>query len=467
MTFSRREFLGRSAAVGAAFAGLKTYFSATAFARPMTPMDGFGPLIPDPHRIIDLPGGFSYRVLTRVGDIMSDGRTTPSQPDGMAAFQGDDGLTIIVRNHENDLGPTRVGPFGKGNSPPDSFDQSFLYDRGSAAPLMGACTTLHYDTKTQTLVRSFLSLAGTMYNCAGGPTPWGSWLSCEEDVSRAGGAFLMDHGYVFEVPSRARGPVRPIPIKAMGRFRHEAVAVDPSSGAVYLSEDRPEGLVYRYLPKVRERLIEGGRLQALAVVDRDGLDTRNWTGSTIGVGERLSVRWIDVDDIDSPGDDLRFRGHAAGAACFARTEGMWHGNGAVYFAATNGGVAKRGQIWRYTPSRAEGTPGEASDRATLELFLQPDDQALMDMVDNITVSPWGDLIACEDSDDETQRLLGVTSAGTPYVLARNALSSSEFAGACFSPDGTTLFVNLQGSGLTLAITGPWRRASAIQGDSQR
>jgi hypothetical protein len=245
----------------------------------------------------------------------------------------------------------------------------------------------------------------------------------------------------------------------MGRFNHEAVAVDPRSGIVYQTEDRNEGLIYRYIPAVKGKLAEGGKLQALRAKGRPSLDTRNWDARarTFEPGESVDVDWVDLEDIDSPTDELRMFGYyAKGAARFARGEGMWYGNDAVYFACTNGGTRKQGQIFRYIPSPAEGTPGEAASPGRLELFIEPNDSDLMQNADNLTVAPWGDVVLAEDGPDDNF-LRGVTPDGRLYTLARNAMNDSELAGVCFSPDGQTLFVNIQRPGLTLAINGPWTR----------
>jgi hypothetical protein len=270
------------------------------------------------------------------------------------------------------------------------------------------------------------------------------------------------HGYVFEVPATTAMEVTiPRPIKAMGRFRHEACAIDPASGVVFLTEDREDGLLYRFIPNDRTNLHAGGRLQALKVKDRPSLDTSNaGAGPTVARGERLAAEWIDVDEIDAPKDDLRHRGFTQGAAKFARNEGMWYGHGAVFFAATIGGKALKGQVWRYTPSAAEGTKAEADAPGMLELFIEPNDGSVVENADNVTVAPWGDLILCEDEagpGDRSNCIVGVTPGGELYRFARNAGSASELAGACFAPDGSTLFLNIQTDGLTLAINGPWRK----------
>lgn len=448
---SRRHFIKSSAAFAAGVAGLHR------FADAAVRLDGYGTLIPDPAGVLDLPAGFSYRIISRAGETMSDGFVVPAAPDGMAAFPYRQSQMILVRNHEVNAGsPPASGPFGANNEL--LLRAEHVYDRGQdRGPCLGGTTTLVYDTREQRVVSQHLSLTGTLRNCAGGPTPWGSWLTCEESTVRAGAFAEKDHGYVFEVPASAEMMLtEPIPLKAMGRFNHEAVAVDPHSGIVYETEDQGDSLLYRFIPNEQGRMAEGGRLQALAVVDRPVLDTRNWGEALVKQGEILDARWIDLDNVDSAEDDLRFRGFLRGAARFARGEGMWYGNGAVYFACTNGGPARAGQIWRYVPSPHEGREEEVDEPGRLELFIEPNDIALLQNCDNVTVAPWGDIIMCEDGPGE-QFLVGVTSDGSLYKLGRNAISGSELTGATFSPDGTTLFTNIQGNGLTLAIIGPWDR----------
>jgi uncharacterized protein len=274
--------------------------------------------------------------------------------------------------------------------------------------------------------------------------------------------YAMEHGYNFEVPATLTGaPFDPVPLKAMGRFNHEAVAVDPKTGIVYQTEDRPDSLIYRFLPATPGKLVEGGRLQALRVRGQKSLDTRNWKKTTVTPGSALDVEWVDMEDIESFDDELRYEGfHVKGCARFARGEGMWHGKDGVYFAATTGGRRKRGQIWRYVPSRHEGTSDEASSPGKLELFVEPNDHNICENADNLTVAPWGDLFVCEDNalkkNTPEQNILRITPDGKVSKFARNALNRSELAGVTFSPDGSTLFVNIYNPGVTVAITGPWQ-----------
>lgn len=475
MNASRRLFLQWSSAYAAGFAGVQRLLAATgdnqasagalgAERGASLSVAGFGPLVSDPQGVIDLPSGFSYQVISTRGDEMADGLLVPGAPDGMACFPGPDGKTLILRNHE--LEPTGPGPFGDKLERLGKIDNTLLYDTGSGRwPGAGGVTTLVYDTKAQKLEKQFLSLGGTIRNCAGGTTPWGSWITCEETTARRGGGLLReyfcdeDHGYAFEVQASAEVKLQKAePLRAMGRFYREAIAIDPASGAVYQTEDLRDGLLYRFLPNTPGKLAQGGRLQALAVRGSRSFDTRNYDAARVAVGQKLQVEWIDVTDPVSLTNELRYTGYDAGAARFGRGEGMWYSRGAIYFACTEGGRTGEGQVWRYSPSPAEGTPAEGSDPAVLELFAEPNDARLVKNCDNLTVSPWGDLIVCEDRDGDEVRLVGVTPAGGFYTFAHNH-KNTEFAGVCFSIDGTTLFVNLQHSGQTLAITGPWNKAA--------
>ncbi|MEQ9569565.1 MAG: DUF839 domain-containing protein, partial [Longimicrobiales bacterium] len=237
MAVARRRFLG-AAAVSLGLAGLRSLFDAERLLA-VHPTDRFGPLVDDPEGILALPEGFSYRIVSRAGDRMNDGLIVPTAHDGMAAFPGPDGLTLLVRNHEVSWGaPADRGPFGEGHRLLETIDPDRIFDPGTGAgPALGGTTTLLFDTRTQRLVGHRLSLVGTVRNCAGGPTPWGTWVTCEETVQRAGDGRLHDHGWNFEVPAIWDAPLaEPVPLKAMGRFNHEAIAVDPASGAVYETE---------------------------------------------------------------------------------------------------------------------------------------------------------------------------------------------------------------------------------------
>lgn len=455
----RRHFLRSASAIACAIPGLSALGSCTALGdEPVA-----SGLVSDPEGWLDLPPGFTYHRFSNTAETMSDGFLVPADHDGMAAFAvpDDPDSCVLVRNHEIDADDP-AGPFGKDYRLADRLDPALAYDLNDAGrPLGGGTTTLVYDLRRGRLKESWLSLAGTERNCSGGPTPWGSWLSCEESRRWAGQGTRRDHGYVFEVPSAARGPVAPVPLKGLGRFNHEAIAIDPRTGIVYETEDYDAGLFYRFLPDQPGALARGGRLQALVLSDRAAGDTRNWSDADrIADGEALPVHWVDLEDVTAPDGDLAQRGHAAGAALFARGEGMaWAAEGeagSVYFACTSGGPARCGQIWRYVPSPFEGTSREAESPAKLVLHFESPNRSTLDMCDNIVASPWGHLVICEDGRND-QYVRGLAPNGRVYPIARNAHpGKSEFAGACFSPDGTTLFVNMQTPGATFAIRGPWK-----------
>lgn len=423
-----------------------------------------GPLRADPNGILDLPDGYRYNVVSKAGDRMSDGLRVPEAHDGMAAFTGDDGRIVLVCNHEiapsNFAGCAYVDRYRK---LPQAIKEN-IYDQGRGkTPGAGGTTTTVYSPRTGETERQHLSLAGTELNCAGGPTPWGSWLSCEEcfespGMGLSGGHLVhreMHHGYVFEVPASATGLVEPRPIKAMGKFEHEAAAVHAATGIVYMTEDRHHSLFYRYIPDVPGKLHEGGKLQCLAVEDAPSMMTHNWSRDpSIVPGESLPVRWIDLEDVDPVENDLRLRGETLGAATFARGEGLTAAGDEFAFTCTIGGPARLGQVFSYRPSIREGQPGETEDPGQLTLIAEATDESILRNADNLTMAPWGDLIVCEDTSDHCG-LVGIRPDGSQYQLADNAHSNSELAGVCFAPDGKTLFVNIQYPGMTLAISGPF------------
>jgi uncharacterized protein len=425
---TRRQFL----ATGSAFAALLAS-GCVMRTQPESLDPSYGPLQQDPAGLLDLPPGFTYRVISRLGDPMQDGGTVPNNADGMGCFALPGNRLALVRNHELTAAQDAAGT-------PAGYD--YLVENGKVLP--GGTTTVILDGKTLAVQSQFRSLAGTIRNCAGGVTPWGSWLSCEEDTTRAGTRVGKDHGFVFEVPATATGPVAPLPLKAMGRFYHEAAAVDPATGIVYETEDREDGLLYRFIPRVPGRLAEGGLLQALAI---DALpDSRNRDSQAFMPASWHKVRWVDMDDPESPADDLRKRGAAKGATLFARGEGIYMGRDELYFCCTSGGTAKLGQIFRLRPARNE-----------LQLFFESTSIEQFNYGDNLIVAPNGHLVVCEDqyTRDVDNHLRGISPSGQAYPLAR-LRRQTELAGACFSPDGRVMFVNVYNPATTLAITGPWR-----------
>jgi secreted PhoX family phosphatase len=427
---------------------------------------GAGDLVADANRILDLAPGLRYTVVSRFGDAMSDGLRVPGAHDGMAAFPGANGRIRLVCNHELKPESQDASAFaGVDRDLPDDVRQRF-YDRGKdLTPGPGGTTTTVFNPATGETERQFLSLAGTEVNCAGGPTPWGSWLSCEECFEDPGNDWSLlrrhvrekRHGYVFEVPASADELVTPVPIKAMGRFEHEACAVDPRTGIVYMTEDRHHSLFYRYIPDVPGKLVEGGRLQALAVAGQESLPTHNWNREAhVPLRRPLDTSWVDLDDVDPAKNDLRLRGASKGAAMFARGEGLCLAGDRLAFTCTIGGPARRGQVFTYLPGPHEGTADEARQPGQLELIAEAGEQSLLTNADNLTMAPWGDLVVCEDTlDGSSSSVIGIRPDGTQYLVADNAYSGSELAGVCFSPDGNIMFLNIQYPGMTVAISGDW------------
>jgi hypothetical protein len=403
----------------------------------------YGALVTDPNGLLDLPSGFSYRIISQLGDPMDDGDTVPDRADGMGCFSGSTpGSVILVRNHELHIRHATGAGFG-----PDARNRPSWGKSADGAPIGGGTTTLYVDIAAGRVTRQFRSLYGTIRNCAGGQTPWRSWLTCEEDVTKAGRGSDKDHGWLFEVPADATGAVTPEPLRAMGRFNHEAVAIDPDTGIAYLTEDRDDGLLYRFVPNVPGQLARGGQLQALGLTGTN--DSRNWDGQTIAPTAAVAVHWIDLDNPEAPDDDLRQRGAALGAAKFARGEGIWFGRRELYFACTNGGAARVGQIFKLEI----GGAGRA-DRLVLHFESAAADQ--LNFGDNLTIMPNGDLLVCEDGYSETvdNHLRIITAAGEAFAFGRVRVQT-EPAGVCFSPSGRELFVNLYSPAKTLMITGPW------------
>ncbi|MEM9740298.1 MAG: alkaline phosphatase PhoX, partial [Pseudomonadota bacterium] len=394
MLASRRNFLRSSSAMAAAAPA----FGALSGCTTSEPRTAYSALVADPDGWLNLPEGFSYTRFSLTGEQMSDGLFVPTSHDGMGCFpvEGDADRCHLVRNHEVNADDPEAGPFGEGFAGLSKLDRAELYDfTTNGAPLGGGNTTLLYNVKTKQLERSHLSLAGTERNCSGGITPWGSWLSCEESINTAGKGAQRDHGYVFEVPAAATGRAAPLPLRAMGRFNHEAAAIDPRTGIVYQTEDEYDGLFYRFLPAAPGELVRGGRLQALALMDQASADTRNWDTRAIVQDQSFPVRWIDITDVENPDGDLKDRGFFSGAARFARGEGLaWaiqRDGASAYFACTNGGAARVGQIWRYTPSPFEGTAREAETPGILTLHYESQTASDLDYCDNIVASPWGHL----------------------------------------------------------------------------
>ncbi len=469
----RRSFLGRAGA----FAGgavvsttaLQRLAASADYAqkesndkkRPNRPGAGYGPLAPvadqNGDEILALPAGFTYVTFSRTASQLLSGEgPNPRNHDGMGAFPGPDGTVRLVRNHENRNAP---GDPTLGVSGPATTK----YD-----PLaFGGTITIDFDPGSKEVVRELVSLNGTTVNCAGGLAFDGAgWITCEETVKGPGDGFERTHGYPFLVPLDADETVPAVALVAMGRFAHEAVAVDAGTGIVYETEDAGDNSgFYRFLPEDPSDLGAGGRLQMLAVASQPNYDTiRNQQ-----VGRRLAARWVDIaepdPDLEAGASTVFVQGANGDGARFNRLEGIWWGEDRCFFNSTSGGNAGLGQVWEYRPAgKGDGT---------LTLVYESPEGSVLDSPDNLLVTPRGGIVLCEDdaSDDgdthplapgivDVNRLIGLEDKGAPFELAVNRLNDSEFAGACFSPDGETMFVNIfgdatPGSGMTCAITGPW------------
>jgi len=460
---SRRRFLTQMSVTTAAFAGLNLLSSCSYSTNKDIK------LVPDPNGLIDLPKGFSYKIISETGQLMTDGFFVPERPDGMAIFDLPNGDLALIRNHEimAEITPVSINA-EKLKTVPD--DLSYDKFSGTTQQLAGGTTTVILDGKTKKRKKEFYSLIGTQWNCAGGPTPWNTWISCEESEAKAFQKISLDayvqyglisqekadefdyvitkdHGYAFEVDPTNLELQQPKPLPNLGRFKREAIAVDPNTNIIYQTEDDRRGLFYRFLPTVSRF---EGRLQALKIKNKRGFHTRNFGGS-IGPGARLPVEWVEIEEPEAKNYILREYGYEEqGATLFSRGEGISVGSDGIYFVCTDGGQKGYGQVWKYIPSSVNG--GE------LELFYESQNKEDFFMGDNLVVSPWGDLIICEDNYglSHSNRLLGIRPNGEVYNIANNVGSSSEFAGACFSSDETTLFVNLQENpGRTFSIQGDW------------
>ncbi|MFF2717984.1 alkaline phosphatase PhoX [Streptomyces sp. NPDC058011] len=450
-TTTRRQVLaGSGAAAAIAFTGaFSELFAGTAAARGH---DGYGPLVPDPDGLLDLPKGFRYRVLSREGDPLRSGEgEVPSNHDGMTALAGRHGRVHLVRNHEN-RHTAKIGvPTVDG----------LTYDPAAK----GGCTSLELDGRNKVLGER-VAIAGTAVNCAGGPTPWRTWLTCEETEDKAGtNGYTKDHGFIFEVDGADPRRTGAVPLTAMGRFQHEAIAVDPKNGIVYETEDafdRPFGLFYRFLPEKplggTGSLRAGGALEAMRVPGLPDLSVVQETGASFDRAE-----WVPVPDPLAAGTPIRLQDFGRKGITHAqKLEGCYWGGSSVYFvssfARSDEGSAgdHYGQVWRYEPKKR---------RLTLVVVFGPDTDIQLpgESPDNICLAADGGLMVCEDGGG-AQHVLGVTRRGEVYTMARGRQNIGtpeepewgEFAGVTFSPDCSTMYVNCYTPGTTFAVTGPWR-----------
>ncbi len=411
---------------------------------------GYGPLVDDPAGMLSLPEGFGYDLVAQSGvSRLESGELMPDDPDGTAAFQRRGGGSVLVVNHEIGGSEAHKVPQLDGLT----FD----------AAAHGGTTTIEVDRHGR-VTRHYVSLAGTLNNCAGGRTPWETWITCEETDKVLAGT---PHGYCFEVDPHDEAANRdPRPIRCLGRFAHESVVVDPDRHAIYQTEDAgsPNGLLYRWTPpadalalrkgSLRALAPEAGTLEAMRAYTKRGELVADLSVAT-EPGTTYRVRWANVPERDAKVVPVRTQ--IARITRSRKLEGMWWGDGGAYVVASfarasDGSLAQHdGQVWFLDP-----------DRDTIELklwfaYTPADRDGDPDGPDTITVSAYGGVIIAEDGEGK-QHLVGATQRGETFFLARNDdPAGNEFTGPTFSRDRRTLFANVQSPGRVFAITGPFRR----------
>jgi secreted PhoX family phosphatase len=441
---------------------LGEFMGRRAYAQSPPPFSPYGPISPKPDQatglnLLSLPDGFTYTSYGWRNDVMSDGVLTPGLHDGMAVvdtLNNNPDWLVLVRNHEED----GINRTAFGNNP------AIIYDKNAA----GGTSNLVFDAKRGRFLKSWLSLNGCVRNCAGGVTPWKTWITGEETG-------LAGHGWCFDVGAQLGDPT---PLTAMGRFSHEAMMVDPFTGIVYETEDGSDGQpsgFYKFVPNVYGQLKLGGQLYMLKVKGVDVFNFQPVGNATWPVGSKWDVEWVLIQDPTAASQSTAAQGIAAKAARFNRLEGCWWGDQTGYFLSTNGGPAGEGQVFEYNPLEE-----------SLKLIYVAPNANTLDNPDNITVTPRGGLLLCEDAAGNNftagERLIGLTLDGQAFTFGQNIVNPTaaqlaaarknipppnpgqptnfdcrqqEFAGACYSPDGRWLFCCIQTPGITFAITGPW------------
>ena len=498
MTISRRQVLsgGAAAGVGLSVAGVLPSLAEPAAASSSHGSNGspepsggrpFPPLKDDPNGILALPAGFSYRIVTREGvtDLSYGQGKTPAFHDGTGVVEASHDKLTIIQNHE--LTP-HMAAYGVPHI------AGTVYDAGAANA--SGCTVLTTDRNGKRIAE-WVGISGTVRNCAGGVTPWGTWLTCEETFINAGttwsaagqsGVYQENHGYVFEVFQSDSKHQLPKPIKAFGRYEHEALAVEPNLKHVYLSEDAsgPNGLFYRWTAPRNVHLGSGlanrlsdtaGTLEAMQIRLDDGSivpDVAYITSAQLG--RPFKVTWTPVADRDAKTTPTRSQFADGTVTRGKKFEGVWSNGKGCYivnsfaFGASDlpaDATKHDGMVWFYDYSDETITlvtyfphnPAAAETEGPFPRFAD----MTFDGPDNVTVTPWGTLVLAEDG-LRASHVLSSVPGGPTYAIARNMLSNgtssgsptySEFTGPTFSPDGKVLFVNIQLPGITLAITGPW------------
>jgi secreted PhoX family phosphatase len=379
-SMDRRTML-RSAVIGMGALALDPGFFTRAAGAACSPNGPYGPLQAADGNGIRLPAGFSSRVIARsLSGVGSTGYTWPLFPDGGATFALGDG--------------------------------GWVYTANSEVPVwLGGASSISF-AADGTITGARRILGGTSSNCAGGATPWGTWLSCEE----------IDRGYVYECNVLSNSPTRR---PALGRFQHEAAAVDGARQVVYLTEDEGDGCFYRVrYPNPND--LSAGTLEVASVAGPDG----------------GAVTWHQVPD--PSGASTRTRNQVAAATRFDGGEGIWYGNDVVHFVTKGDN-----RIWRY-------------DVVGQTLVVVYDDNTscnpVLTGVDNVVVARSGDVYVAEDGGNMQLVILAPDESVSPF-LEVTGQSDSEITGPAFSPDGTRLYFSSQRGnyvGITYEVSGAFR-----------
>ena len=426
MALRRREFLKAGLTLAGAVA-LRPTFWERAFGAPATPGEGpYGQLLEPDENGLMLPANFRSRMIARGGlPVLPTPYIWPIFPDGAACFPADDGGWNLVVNSET---PSH-------GAMPDGIQR------------LGGASAIHFDAAGE-VTAAYSVLNGTRTNCAGGPTPWGTWLSCEEFDDGDNGP-TASAGHVWECDPT--GKAKAIRRDALGAFKHEAAAVDPATHQVYLTEDKGDGRFYRFTPATfsgTQADLDAGTLAAAQLLGP--------------AGGPWNVAWHTIPD--PAATTVQTRKQVPATTPFRGGEGSFYDGGIVYFATTGDD-----KVWRYHI--------EAQTMDILYDAADPPNQGntVVKGIDNVLVSPSGDVFLAEDGDNMELVMITPDNIVAPVVRATgpqhgfaNPLpdpadevpTDSEMTGPTFSPDGSRLYFSSQRAfvfGVTYEVTGPFRQ----------